>query len=274
MVEAPAVLYEQRGAVALITLNRPGRMNAMDQAMLVDLGDALDRAEADEAIGAVVVTGAGKGFSSGFDLKAQAAKPPEGVAEWRAVLRRDFDTVMRFWYLLKPTVAAVHGPALAGACELAMACDITVADETAIFGEPELQFGAGIVVLLLPWLVGPKIAKEIILTGEDGVSATRAREIGLINRVVMPGAHVDEALAIARRIAAMDRPLVRETKQALNRTFDLMGMGQALEAALDSDLLIESQGMESKRRFLEIVRENGLRAALDWRDARLSDKDA
>ncbi len=270
--ESPSVLYERRGPVGLITLNRPDRLNAMDQAMLIDLGLALDRAEADGETGAVVVTGAGKGFSSGFDLKAQAANPPQGVEQWRPVLRRAFDTVMRFWTLEKPTVAAVHGPALAGACELAMACDITIAAEGATFGEPELKFGAGIVVMLLPWVVGPKIAKEIILTGEDALSARRAHEIGMINRVVADGSHVDEAIAVARRIAAMDRTLVRETKRALNRGFELMGMGEALEAALDIDLLIEGQGMETKRLFLEIARRDGLRAAIDWRDRRLRER--
>ena len=270
--ESPPVLYERRGSVGLITLNRPERLNAMDQAMLIELGLALDQAEADNETGAVVVTGAGKGFSSGFDLKAQAANPPHGVAEWRPVLRRDFDTVMRFWTLPKPTVAAVHGPALAGACELAMACDITIAAEGATFGEPELKFGAGIVVMLLPWIVGPKIAKEIILTGEDALPARRAYEIGMVNRVVADGTHLDEALAVARRIAAMDRPLVTETKRALNRGYELMGMGEALEAALDIDLLIEGQGMETKRRFLEITRRDGLRAAIDWRDRRLEER--
>ena len=155
-----SVLYEVDGPVAVITLNRPERMNAMDQPMLQQLLAAADRAEADEGIRAVVVTGAGKGFSSGFDLKAQAAAPPSGVEEWRPVLRRDFDACMKFWHLSKPTVAAVHGPAMAGACELAMACDLTIASEDAVFGEPELRFGAGIVVLLLPWLVGPKRAKK------------------------------------------------------------------------------------------------------------------
>ena len=271
-IESPSVLYERRGAVGLITLNRPYRLNAMDQAMLIELGLALDQAEADNETGAVVVTGAGKGFSSGFDLKAQAANPPHGVAEWRPVLRRDFDTVMRFWTLEKPTVAAVHGPALAGACELAMACDITIAAEGATFGEPELKFGAGIVVMLLPWIVGPKIAKEIILTGEDALPARRAYEIGMVNRVVADGTHLDEAMAVARRIAAMDRPLVRETKRALNRGYELMGMGEALEAALDIDLLIEGQGMETKRLFLEIARRDGLRAAIDWRDRRLEER--
>ena len=268
----PSVLYERRGPVGLITLNRPDRMNAMDQQMLADLADVLDRAEADPDTRAVVVTGAGKGFSSGFDLKAQAANTPQGVEQWRPALRRDFDTVMRFWHLDKPTVAAVHGPALAGACELAMACDITVAAEGASFGEPELKFGAGIVVMILPWVVGPKLAKEIILTGEDAVPARRAYEMGMINRVVPDGTHLDEAMAIARRIASFDRPLVSETKRAINRTFELMGMGEALEAALDIDLLIEGQGMETKRLFLEIVRNEGLRAALAWRDKRMIER--
>jgi enoyl-CoA hydratase len=272
MTKQPSVLYERRGPVGLITLNRPDRINAMDQAMLADLDTALDLAEADQDTGAVVVTGAGKGFSSGFDLKAQAANTPQGVDEWRPVLRRDFDTVMRFWNLEKPTIAAVHGPALAGACELAMACDITIASEDASFGEPELKFGAGIVVMLLPWIVGAKIAKEIILTGEDALSAQRAYEIGMINRIVAVGTHLDEALKVAGRIAAMDRPLVRETKRALNRSFELMGMGQALEAALDIDLQIEGQGMETKRLFLDIVRQDGLRAAIAWRDQRLEDR--
>jgi enoyl-CoA hydratase/carnithine racemase len=266
----PTVLYERRGRVGLITLNRPARMNAMDQAMLAELLAAADAAEADPETGAVVVTGAGKGFSSGFDLKAQAAAPPTGVAEWRPVLRRDFDACMRFWKMAKPTVAAVHGPCLAGACELAMACDLTVAAEGATFGEPELKFGAGIVVMILPWVVGPKLAKEIILTGEDSLSAARAREIGMVNRVVPEGTHLEEALAVAARIAAMDDVLVRETKRALNRTFERMGMLEALEAALDVDVMIEGEGMETKRRFLEIAREQGLRAALDWRDARFA----
>jgi len=266
-----SILYETRGPVALITLNRPGRLNALDQPMLVALQAACDRAEADDAVGAVVLTGAGKAFSSGFDLQAQAASTPVGVEEWRPVLRRDFDAAMRFWHLSKPTVAAVHGPALAGACEMAMACDITVASEDAVFGEPELKFGAGIVVMLLPWIVGPKRAKEIILLGLDRIGAEEARAMGLVNRVVANGRDVEEALALARRMAGMDRALIKETKRAINRTYDLMGMGSALEAALDIDTLIEGQGMPTKRRFLEIARADGLRAALAWRETRAAE---
>ncbi len=262
------VLYERQGPVALITLNRPERLNAMDQPMLDALQAACDRAETDPETRAVVVTGAGKAFSSGFDLQAQAANTPSGVAEWRPVLRRDFDAAMRFWHMSKPTIAAVHGPALAGACELAMACDITVASEDAVFGEPELKFGAGIVVMILPWVVGPKRAKEIILLGLDDIPAREAQAMGLINRVVPTGEDVATALRLARRMAAMDRPLVRETKRAINRAFEVMGMGEALESALEIDTLIEGEGMATKTRFLEIARTEGLRAALAWREAR------
>src|SRR6185503_3139846 len=162
-----------------------------NQAMLTEIGQALDEAEANAAVRAIVVRGAGSAFSSGFDLKEQMERRPTGVAQWRPILRKDFDTVMRFWHCPKPTIAAVRGPCLAGACELALACELTIAAEDAFFGEPELKFGAGIVVMILTWIVGPKIAKEIILLGQDRIPAGRAREIGMINRVV-PGPELDE----------------------------------------------------------------------------------
>src|SRR5690349_22678337 len=261
-----SILYETQGPVALITLNRPERRNAMNGAMLEALAAAMDRAEGDAALRAIVLTGAGESFSSGFDLKEQAEARPSGVAQWRPLLRRDFDTVMRFWHSPKPTIAAVRGACLAGVCELALACDITIAAEDAVFGEPELRFGAGIVVMLLPWLAGPKRAKQIILTGDDKISARRAEGMGLVNEVVPVGNELDRALEVAADLAAIDPMALRETKRALNRAYEIMGMGEALEAALDIDLQIEGQGTADKRRFLEIARRDGLRAALAWRD--------
>ena len=262
-----SIAFERQEAVALITLNRPERANAINRTMLAELNAACDTVEGDEAIRALVVTGAGGAFSSGFDLKEQAAAPPEGVAQWRAVLRDDFDTVMRFWHLSKPTVAAVRGPALAGGCELALACDVTVAAEDARFGEPELRFGAGIVVMLMPWLTGPKHAKEILLSGEDEIGARRAYEIGLINCVVPVGEEVEAALALARRMAAIEPALLKRTKATINRMYRMMGFDEALEMALDQDLLIEAEGTATKREFLEIARTKGLRAAIAWRDS-------
>jgi enoyl-CoA hydratase/carnithine racemase len=175
---------------------------------------------------------------------------------------------MRFWHCPKPTIAAVRGPCLAGACELALACDLTIAAEDAFFGEPELKFGAGIVVMLLPWIVGPKVAKEIILTGEDRIGAQRAREIGMINRVV-PAEGLDAAaLRLARHIAAIDPGLVKDTKRAINRAIEAQGLLEALEEALQIDLAIEGAGSPDKVEFMDIARRDGLKAALAWRDAR------
>jgi len=262
------IIVENIGSVARLTLNRPERTNALNQAMLDEINRALDAAEADPAVRALIVRGAGPAFSSGFDLKEQMERRPRGVEQWRPILRKDFDTIMRFWHFPRPTIAAVRGPCLAGACELAMACDITIASDDAFFGEPELKFGAGIVSMILPWLVGPKIAKEIIFTGEDQIPAARAKDIGMINRIV-PADELDRAtMTLAEHIAAIDPNLVKETKRAINRAMESQNMLAALEEALAIDLAIEGAGSPDKVQFMDIARRDGLKAALAWRDAR------
>src|SRR5262245_5803986 len=134
-----------------IELNRPERLNALSRQTLLELNTCLDAIETDAGVRAVVISGAGRAFSSGFDLKEQMERRPSGPEAWREILDLSFGTTMRFWHCSKPTIAAVHGACLAGAFELALACDLTVAAEDAIFGEPELKFGAGIVTMLLPW---------------------------------------------------------------------------------------------------------------------------
>jgi enoyl-CoA hydratase len=262
------IRLQRAGTVATLTLDRPQRLNAINKQMLGELQDALSAVERDPQLRALVVTGAGGNFSSGFDLKEQMETRPTGVEAWREILDRDFGTIMRFWHLSKPTIAAVSGYCLAGGCELALCCDITIATEDAIFGEPELKFGAGIVVMILPWLVGPKHAKEIILRGMDRISAQQALQIGLINRVVAADALESSALAIACDMAVIDPQLVQQTKRAINRTFEIMGLVDALSAALDIDLAIEGAGSIDKIEFMKIARKDGLRAAIAWRDAR------
>jgi len=266
------IIVETLGPVLRLTLNRPERANALNATMLGEIGQALDEAERNAEIRAVILRGAGAAFSSGFDLKEQMERRPKGVDQWRPILRKDFDTIMRFWHFPRPTIAAVRGPCLAGACEMALACDITIAAEDAFFGEPELKFGAGIVAMLLPWLAGPKIAKEIIYTGEDRLPASRAREIGIVNRIVPAARLDDEALMLARHIAAIDPNLVKETKRAINRAFEAQNMLQALEEALAIDLAVEGAGSPDKIEFMEIARRDGLKAALAWRDARFPAK--
>lgn len=265
-----SITYSVADHVAQLTLNRPERLNALHAGALHEINAAMDQAEADADVRVIVVSGAGRAFSSGFDLKAQMEQKPEGDAVWRAILDLDFDTTMRFWNSPKPTIAAVHGACLAGAFELAMACDITIADEDATFGEPELKFGAGIVTLLLPWMTSPKQAKRIILSADDRIPAREALAMGLVSRVVAPGTHLAEALRTARGIALMDPNLVAQTKKALNRTYDIQGLPTALRMALDIDHTIESHGSPDKRAFMDIARERGMREAIAWRDARFA----
>jgi len=254
--------------IGVVTFNRPRRANAMSQAMLRELEALCAQMEADERLRCVIVTGAGPAFSSGFDLKDQADAMPSGVKQWQPLLEADFKGIMSFWNLSRPSIAAVNGPALAGGFELMLGCDMAVAAEHATFGEPELKFGAGIVSLLLPWFVGPKIAREIVYTGEDGIDARRALALGLVNHVVPAADVMPRARALAHRLAAMDPMVLRRTKQAFNRSYELMGMQNALRASLDIDLMIEGEGSPLKREFLQVVREQGLGAALAWREAR------
>jgi enoyl-CoA hydratase len=172
---------------------------------------------------------------------------------------------MRFWDFPKPTIAAVHGYCLGSGMEMAVACDVTVAAEGCRFGAPEVRFGSGIVALILPWVVGPKLAKELLLTGDDSVTAERALAIGLVNRVVAAERCFEEALEIAGQIATNDQLAVALTKQAINRGAEIMGMRQALLQALELDVLVESSETPESKAFDAVLQKEGVRAALAWR---------
>jgi enoyl-CoA hydratase/carnithine racemase len=258
----------KQDGLALITLNRPERLNAINGQMKAELRTALDNIEADEDVGAVVIAGAGRAFGSGADLKQDAACGKRGVAEWRAILRDDFEVIMRFWDCTKPTIACVHGYCLALSCELAMACDITIAEEGTYLGEPELKFGSVITAMMMPWLVGPRLAKELLLCADDRISAERAERIGLVNQLVPKGKGLETAVAMGRRIALLDADGVRLTKEAINRACDVMGFREALRTNLDLAIQIECLETPSRARFKDITRKKGLKAALAWREKR------
>jgi len=264
-IEARAVDH-----IGVIAFNRPRVLNAFDPLLIEETGRALADFAADPAVLAIVVHGHGRAFSAGFDLKASAAAGPLDPTAWRRALETDFDFILQFWDCPKPTIAAVHGFCLAGAFELAMACDITVAAQGTRFGEPEVRFGSGIVALLLPWITGPKQAKELLLTGNDRVTAERALALGIVNRLVPEGRAFEEAMAIARDITAAAPASVQMTKRAINRSYEMMGMRQALLQALETDILIEASGGPEREEFNRIRAEQGLKAALAWRDARFT----
>lgn len=267
--EFATLRYAARDGAAEIVLDRPQVLNAIDPQMIADLDAALDRAEADPQVRAIIVSGAGRAFSAGFDLKASAARGPLDAGQWRNVLSDDLALVMRFWDCPKPTIAAVHGPCIGGAFEIALACDITIAAEDVRMGEPEVRFGSGIVALLLPWIVGAKAAREILLCGQDRIDAARALRLGIVNEVVPPGELMATARARAQDIRAGAEASVRLTKLAINRSYEIMGLRAALDQALEIDILIEATGGPERAEFNRIRATEGLKAALAWREARL-----
>jgi len=254
--------------IGWLTFSRPQVLNAFDPELIDETNRAMAAFDEDDSVRVVIVRGSGRAFSAGFDIKASAQAGERTAVQWRQMLEADFDFVMQFWDCPKPTIAAVHGYCVGGAFEVMLACDVTVAGEGALFGEPEVRFGSGIVALLLPWIAGPKAAKEILLTGQDRLSAARAREIGIVNHVVPDNDVMAKAEAIARDMIAAAPGSVRMTKRAINRTYDIMGMRQALLQALETDILIETSGGPERAEFNRIRREQGLKAALAWRDAR------
>ena len=218
------ILYQTEGSVATVTLNRPDKLNAINGAMVAELDVALNQVEADDAIKVLVLAGAGRAFSAGFDLDMDSDEDATDLSALRRELIDGFNIIMRFWDCPKPTIAAVHKYCLGSAMEMAVACDITIAADDCRFGAPEVKFGSGIVALVLPWMVGPKRAKELLLTGDDKVTAEQALQYGLVNRVVPVDQVIPEAHSIAISIAKNDALAVRMTKQAINRTYEIAGM--------------------------------------------------
>jgi len=212
------IVVERRGRVGLVRLNRPQALNALCAALIAELGTALDELEADDEIGAIVLTGSEKAFAAGADIKEMKDR------DFIDVYGQDFIT--RGWERVaqcrKPVIAAVAGYALGGGCEVAMMCDIILAAENAEFGQPEITLGtlpgAGGTQRLTRF-VGKSKAMELCLTGRR-MGATEAERAGLVSRVVPTGELLDEALKVAERIAGFSRPIVMMTKEAVNRAYE------------------------------------------------------
>jgi enoyl-CoA hydratase len=211
------ILVEKKGRVGLITLNRPQALNALNDELINELNHALDAFEADDDVGAIVVTGSEKAFAAGADIKEMQAKTyidaykSEFIASWERITR-----------CRKPVIAAVSGFALGGGCELAMSCDMILAADTAKFGQPEIKLGimpgAG-GTQRLTRAVGKSKAMELCLTGRM-MDAGEAERAGLVARVVPAADLMAEALKTAETIASMSLTAVMMTKDCINRAFE------------------------------------------------------
>jgi enoyl-CoA hydratase len=244
------ILAERRGRVGLITLNRPQALNALNDALMNELGEVLTDLDADESIGAMVITGGAKAFAAGADIGA--------MKDWgyMDVYKREYIT--RNWERMrsvrKPVIAAVAGYALGGGCELAMMCDILIAADTAKFGQPEIKLGvmpgAG-GTQRLPRAVGKAKAMDLILTARM-MDAQEAERAGLVSRVVPAEKLLDEALAVAAQIAEFSLPSVMMAKEAINRAYEApLAEGVLFERRLFHALFATEDQKEGMAAFLE-----------------------
>ncbi len=244
------ILVETKGAVGIVTLNRPKALNALCVALVAELGQALDAFEADEAVGCVIITGSDKAFAAGADIKEMSGQ------SYMSVYLGDFITKgwERVTTCRKPIIAAVAGFALGGGCEVAMMCDTIIAADTAKFGQPEITLGiipgAGGTQRLTRF-VGKAKAMDMILTGRM-MDAAEAERCGLVSRVVSPDKLLSEALAMAERIAAMSRPSAMMAKECVNRAYETtLTEGVRFERRLFHSLFATEDQKEGMAAFIE-----------------------
>jgi enoyl-CoA hydratase len=271
MSDDPVLLTTPTPWGVRLTLNRPAKLNALNGELVTALLAALDAAEADPDVRVIVIEGSGRAFSSGYDLTEEAEGTIEGPVRWRELLAADVAATLRFLDSPKPVIAQVHGYALAGGLELAMACDLVVAAEGTKLGEPEIRYGSAPVTLLMPFLIGQKRTRELLLTG-DLVDAVEAERMGLVNRVVPRERLAAEVDALADRLARTPPEVMGPTKRMLNRAMDAAGFRLAVEAGLDLGAIINAADTPEQREWDAIVRRDGLKAALAWRDRRYDER--
>ena len=266
--DGPVLLAEDLGPVRRLTLNRPASLNALSGELMDALDEAFAAAADDDEVRVVILRGAGRAFCAGYDLKQDAQEGTKDAAEWHRELDRDTRRLLRIVELPKPVIASVHSYCLAGGMDLMLACDLAWAAEDAIFGYVDIRFGSGIVSMFLPWIVGVRAAKELVFTGEDRFPATEAHRIGLVNRVVPRDELDDATLALADEIARNEPFVVRTMKASINRVWQLAGLRAALDANTELDVMIETANLPARDEFRRITQEEGLKAAIAWRDAR------
>jgi enoyl-CoA hydratase len=265
--EEQVVLSEKRGAVQVVTMNRPQYRNAQNSAMTYALDDAFAAAAADDEVKVIVLAGAGEHFSAGHDIGSPGRDVDKffprraslwwdhpdktGVEQRMARESEVYLGMCRRWRELpKPMIASVQGACVAGALMLAWSCDLIIAADDAFFADPVVRMGIpGVEYFAHPWVMGPRFAKEFLFLGEK-VLAPRALELGMVNRVVERGNLKSETLDVAERIAKMPRMGLALTKMAVNQCEDLMGLQQGMDSVFGLHHAAHSHNAESSEDHL------------------------
>jgi enoyl-CoA hydratase len=264
----PVLLVDDVGPVRRLTMNRPAALNALNGELVEAMSAAVREAGEDDDVRVVIVRGAGRAFCAGYDLNEDAEGGEHDARYWHDELVRSTERMLELTECPKPTIAQVHSYCLAGGTDLMLACDLAVVAEDARFGYVDIRFGSGVVSMYLPWIVGVRHAKQLLFTGDDRVSAEEALRIGMVNQVVPPEDLDDATLTLANEIAKNEPFVVQTTKRAVNRAWDVAGFRAALSANTELDVMIETANLPARDEFRRLTQEQGLKAAIAWRDAR------
>src|ERR1051326_327985 len=255
----PLILYQTDDKVSVITLNRPDKLNVISAELLA----AFARAEAEAATSVVLLRAEGRSFCAGYDIGAKAP----GADDWRSDpikahkhLAHQLDFEMVPWNLKKPVIAAVQGHVMGGGCELVMFCDLTIAADNAVFGEPEVRFSSVGPAIVMPAIIGYKKARELLYFG-DTIDAETARELGMVNRVVPRGELREKSLAWAKRLTLISPEALYATKLAINRGADAAGFSNRIHLGLDVVAPLYATKTEFGQRFRDMVAAEGVPAA-------------
>ena len=268
----PIAHYAIDGRVGIVTINRPEKLNAISLELKKTLIERFHDADRDSATSVVVLRAEGRSFCAGYDISpnpARAARKGNALA-WHESLSDDMRLELTPWTMKKPVIASVQGHCLGGGCELTMVCDLTIAADDALFGEPEIRFSNVGPVMVMPWVIGLKRARELLYLG-DPIDAQTALTYGMVNRVV-PRAELRPAtLKIARRMALMSPEALAATKLAVNRGAECAGFLNAMHAGVDVLAALYAARTEVGTKFDEIREKDGLGAALKWRAAQFAE---
>ncbi|HXJ81372.1 MAG TPA: enoyl-CoA hydratase-related protein [Candidatus Methylomirabilis sp.] len=266
------VTYATDGKVGIITLNRPDKLNAISADLKRALVERFHEADRDPATAVVVLRAEGRSFCAGYDIGPNPARAERrgNALAWHESLTDDVALEMTPWDMRKPVIASVQGHCLGGGCELTMMCDLTIAADDALFGEPEIRFSNVGPALIMPFIIGLKRARELLYFG-DPIDAQTALQYGMVNRVVPRAELATATLKIARRMALISPEALAGTKLAINRGADAAGFRNAIRAGLDVLAPLYAARTEVGMKFDEIREKDGLVAALRWRAAQFAE---
>lgn len=257
------VLWERSGNLGYITLNRPEKLNALSGALLREFDDVLDTARTDSGARVIIIRGAGRSFSAGYDLSRgpNAGGEHGDPVDDRDRLQANIDRWLRVWDFPKPVIAQVHGYCLAGATQLCVMTDMTVVAEDARIGLPTIPVGGGYITPMWTWLVGPKRAKEMSFTPGSQIDGATASIWGFANRAVPAEKLADDVRLAAERIATVPEKILRLKKNAVNRMLDMQGFRAAVSMGAETDALLHAS--EPVQKLSGMIREHGLKGAID-----------